>query len=788
MAYLKPDTPIRNVTDYIYPLTTMDQVMRPDTEEKLYKDGKVNLKAEDIQDFDDKIQEIVGGIGGVMHFIGPVEQIPPEPDTYKAGDVVTKDKKEYVKTTGSEWIELGDEGSFAVKGQIVNDDIAAEAAIETSKIDGLDDALATIPEAATEPPVDLAKAATVGVSDKYALEDHAHKMPTAEDVDAIPNTALSDELPKDLSAEAKAGESTDVARADHVHKLPTADDIQAVPTTRTINEKPLDNDISLTASDIGAVPNDWPTTESGKHLVVGENGKVTTVAASTPTDLLSYVSNYYNSKRTGKVYQTKLWKYSENPTPEGIKLLDNAGLVCEPSTDTQLGRDDYANGEHPLFDWMHVNYKRYDDGCAYPTALENSLEYKTSGEGIDVGSMMMSFYWNWKEESDHYLVTISDSPNTTYDLKPWPDCVRQDGTVMPWCIISSYFSGDGADGMQHSQPGLPLHNFISYNTVMTEYAKKGKGYFGAGSTRNTFQIVMNAIKYATKSSQTKFAGTTNYNWQYPAVVQRKETAKYITVTKAQADNIIIGSGVYVGYANALSGSSPNTDRGQATMRQYTPKICRVTDKKPNGDANVDVYVDTDPFQTANVVTGNVNSPVYISSMEWHSGETDKVLGKHDGSPVSNTDGKHPYRIQGVEYAVGAYFVASDTAMINQSDMSAKVYVAKRGVTRTNVDATIQSTYTEVGTIPANGDINDDWWIGDSVCDPVTGVYYPQTTNGSSAETGTGDRCYGGSTGANTGSREYLLCGDLGCTSRAGACDLSRWGALSNAYWLYAAAD
>ena len=83
------------------------------------------------------------------------------------------------------------------------------------------------------------------------------------------------------------------------------------------------------------------------------------------TPHIDTVKNYYNLQRTGKVYQTKIWKFATNPTSVGEKLLDNAGLEFVPSTDTTEGKDDYLNGNHPMFEWVHCNYKRNDDGTAY---------------------------------------------------------------------------------------------------------------------------------------------------------------------------------------------------------------------------------------------------------------------------------------------------------------------------------------------------------------------------------------------------------------------------------------
>ena len=95
------------------------------------------------------------------------------------------------------------------------------------------------------------------------------------------------------------------------------------------------------------------------------------------TPHIDTVKNYYNLQRTGKVYQTKIWKFATNPTSTGEKLLDNAGLEFVPSTDTTEGKDDYLNGNHSMFEWVHCNYKRNDDGTAYPIATEYDDNYTT---------------------------------------------------------------------------------------------------------------------------------------------------------------------------------------------------------------------------------------------------------------------------------------------------------------------------------------------------------------------------------------------------------------------------
>ena len=81
----------------------------------------------------------IAGLSGAVHFIGVKESLPTSGNN---GDICIVGNKEYVySTSDSQWHELGDETIYAVKGQIKDVDVAADAAIAQSKIAGLTDAL-----------------------------------------------------------------------------------------------------------------------------------------------------------------------------------------------------------------------------------------------------------------------------------------------------------------------------------------------------------------------------------------------------------------------------------------------------------------------------------------------------------------------------------------------------------------------------------------------------------------------------------------------------------------------
>lgn len=486
-----------------------------------------------------------------------------------------------------------------------------------------------------------------------------------------------------------------------------------------------------------------------------------------------FLEKFFSLQRTGKVYGVKVFKSTFNPTPICEKTRDNAGLICEPSTDTVENQDDYEN--IPLFKWYEVNYKRYDDGFAYPTAFIGDSNYKTDGDA-DIGAMQMTFYYAWLDVSDEYReLVISDTPHEELGLKPWEQAVRADGTIMPYFIQSRHTSVIGSDGLLHSQRGKVARN-QSYQNMITNYGKKGTGYTGAGSSRFTFAQIFNLIKYANKSSQDSMAGVTSWNIQYPASVQSADKHNYFPVTNAQANNLQVGLCVSVGYAD----TSGSLDRGASSVHAYADDV-KITAIETLDDSNKAVYLDCQPFDTLPVG----ERQIYITSMHAHSGDTDVVIGHHDGSPVSNSDGKHPCRIQGIEYLFGGAMIASDTVMVFKPDYSKDVYVAPRGTRHVTDENAIKSSYLLVGNIAASADgKGSDYWTGD--VEQKYGAWLPtnQVTNSGQ---GNKDMVYAG--GATTGgTREYYQGGYLGLGAGAGFCCLACWAGLGWAGWRYLSAD
>lgn len=513
------------------------------------------------------------------------------------------------------------------------------------------------------------------------------------------------------------------------------------------------------------------------------NKEMANVKSVTDTIDERILEAFFGSMRNGKVYQTEVYLTETNPTSDGVKTLANANMVCEPSTDTVEGRDDYEG--IGIFNWFNCNYVTDDYGRKIPTAIEGwGNGYKNDGS-VDVGVIAMTPYWSVIEKNGKQIWTLSDTPNDNYGLIPWETAKKEDGTYASYVIHSKYISGLGIDGLLRSFFNSKPFRNNCYNNMIDNYQKKGKACWGAGKERDMYVILYEVIKYATKNEQKIFKGTTSYSLQFSASIQRETKETYFPLTNSQASQIVVGSYVSVGYGSKNTDNTVNNDRGVGTIHQYADdvKVLRIEDIDENNKA---VYLDIEEgFTTTPVaLSDTLNAQIMLSTMHWWSGTTDKVIGKHDGSMGSNTDGKHPFRVMGIECSVGGYIVYSDSVMVFKEDYSKDVYIAPRGVKHVKDEATIKSTYKLIGNMPGNG--GTDWWIGDIGVDMETCSWFAKAV-GKSDSQGWGDRCYAGGK-STSGTHEDLGRGCLWAGSNGGSVCVNCGYGLGRTPWNFLGCD
>lgn len=485
------------------------------------------------------------------------------------------------------------------------------------------------------------------------------------------------------------------------------------------------------------------------------------------------LSNYFALRRNGKVFTTKIYKWETSTSPVGVKMNANENMVAEPSVGRTEGRDDYA--QYGLFHHFTCNFSVDENGFNHVDALEGQIGFTKYGK-VQVGEVTMSAWFGIEDTTEAVLYHYSDSQT---ELTPYPmkESINPDGTISPFMIHAKYAAGD-IDGVPYSSKGLApangcqatqARNPVSYTGMITYMHKLGGHYCGTTSWDLFYRQLMMIIKYATTHSQSIMAGCTSYSNQNQNLVEETGVMR-VVLTKAQAAGYVIGSYVSIGDV----GSNTNKDRYYSYMhnKAYSVKVTKIEDVD---DSNAAVYVDAPEAFDTTLTT-------WISTMPWRSGATDEVAGS-DGSPNSNTNGKDPYKIQGIETCIGAYEVLGNVVMdiVTGADgnPARDVYVCEDASTLSSNIATVRANYKKA--IAQVAYTAASWkYITEETTDPNLGIMIPTKVGGGST-TGFADGLY---TDAGTsGQREWLALGALYGGAGAGLWILYAGNGWSNTGWI-----
>lgn len=577
--------------------------------------------------------------------------------------------------------------------------------------------------------------------------------------------------PIDMSLYIKTNELADWAKQQNKPTY-TADEVGALPADTKIPTKvsDLENDSNYLSG------TDNTLSLSGKAAdakIVGDKlNKITEILNANEVNIENALSNYFALRRTGKVFTTKIYKYETSTSPIGVKMNANENMVAEPSVGRKEGRDDYA--QYGLFHHFTCNFSVDEDGFNHVDVLEGQTGFSKYGK-VQVGEVTMSAWFGIEDTEEAILYHYSDVQT---ELTPYPmkESVNPDGTISPFMIHAKYVAGD-IDGVPYSSKGLApanggqamqARNPVSYTGMIAYMHKLGKHYCGTTSWDLFYRQLMMIIKYATTHSQSIMAGCTSYNNQDRNLVEETGVMR-VVLTKAQATYYPIGSYVSIGDI----GANTSKDRYYEYIhnKAYSVKVVKTEDVD---ESNTAVYVDApEPFDTT--------LTTWISSMPWHSGATDEVAGS-DGSPNSNTSGKDPYKIQGIETCIGVYEVLGNVVMdiVTGADgnPARDVYVCEDASTLTSDITTVRANYKKA--IAQVVYTNASWqYITEETTDQNLGIMIP-TKVGGGTSTGFADGVY---TDSNTsGQREWLSLGNLYSGGVAGLWILGAYTGLAGTDW------
>lgn len=528
----------------------------------------------------------------------------------------------------------------------------------------------------------------------------------------------------------------------------------------------------------------WIEDKDNEEIIYDKQNKEKDKYSST------FFENMFALQRTGKIYTVKFPKWETSHISTGEKLDANAGLVCEPSTKTIKGQNDYAN--IPLFKTYDVNAYVDDEGIRHVTAIKGDKDFKDEGK-VDVFVLGMSYYEKVWSDDQYWYYSRTDSPRDGYTIAR--ECVNRDGSIQAFGLYAKYVAGN-IDGNLYSSKGLkparyygttPLpanttNTDTSYNGLVSLCHKRGSFYSGGMTCDYKYILTTFYLKYGTLNTQSIMGGCNNYSAQYEASIKSSTNNTYFPLTKAQADYFPVGASVSIGYKYGGS----NLDRYYSTVSIYADNV-KIIKKVALDDSNTALYLDTNtPFNTADTSSG----AVFCSTMHWRSGFSDDILGR-DGCPCDTkselTNGKFPIVIQGIECMVGGYETYGNAFMdIVDATGKREVYIQNDASQLTTDIATAKSTYKKSPYAIQPTSINSWNYITKIDFDLANGAFIQTNSGQSGSSTGSGfaDGLYVDN--ANSGQREFLGFGNLWSGSYAGLSYLSAYHGVGSASWYFLA--
>lgn len=486
-----------------------------------------------------------------------------------------------------------------------------------------------------------------------------------------------------------------------------------------------------------------------------------------------------NLHKDGKKYGVHFDNYDVTPSSNGTRLFDAVGMTAAPSTNAVRAVNDFDG--KGCFAYLEVNGS-VDENGDFQVQYIKDIDNEFSRTKYDTWCLYLTQYVYRKFDSNGEDTVISDTRHSAEWL-PEGGAIRPDGTIRPFVAIAKYMSGDNADGVASSISGVSPKNY-SFQSSLTKFRAKGTQYCAETSQDSERMTRLMEIAFATRHSQSVMAGC-NWWWTQATATVQENNAERIIISKSAAKEFVVGGTVSIGNANSLtSEGKANNDRGLSGLHAKANKV-KITKIEDYDSNNAAVYVDNggQKFSTAPTSVSGVTCETIISTMPWNTGGCDEVLGSC-GSPVSNTSGKEPYILFGVEMSSGFWEPKGNTVMKIENHVM-RPYICYDCTKMTTAGATTDDWIALGYAIPDN---KGSWKyiskLGYSADDPE--VRYPVEVAATSS-TGYADGLYTENLETTGDSqREVLGSGSLHLGSFGGRRNASLNIGLSYSYWHSAA--
>lgn len=481
-----------------------------------------------------------------------------------------------------------------------------------------------------------------------------------------------------------------------------------------------------------------------------------------------------------RIHGVKLPLFATSQSPIGELTDDSVGLVCEPSTEAEAKRDDFA---HLAQFWcVEVAAEKNTDGThtIYACEFIDPLDVVRAG-GPDDGKHLVwvlqknTYTREWDEGGYRYFKMQCDPAE---GWETWPQGTDRQKHVYPYMANPKYGAGLEDDGSIGCRTGLAPVNYSSHNNNVTLWRQRGSQYAGASGNLLKWQLAMIWLKYGVKGNSGTIEGHSSQNLQYAAAVSESGVQR-ILLTTAQASNFKVGYNVIVG----VPGSGDNKDPGLASMYSIrkNKRVTKIETVEVGEQSYGAVYIE-DGDNTFDTTAGTT----YISNMPYWSGWNDTVQG-NDGSRYDPTNGHDTGLIQKTEFMAGAYLILADELWqwgTNESgDFTFDVFVC-HDQTKVTTNGSISDDYTkqEDLTLTFPAETPDAWWyIEDTAIAADRGVLWPAKVS-TEAGSGTGVKDGFAVYPRTSGVRAGWCCCALYSWGTAGLAARDSGSGIGAAYW------
>lgn len=336
------------------------------------------------------------------------------------------------------------------------------------------------------------------------------------------------------------------------------------------------------------------------------------------------------------------------------RLWDSVGKTATPGTDTVATQSDF-DGYAPFNRRKCVgNWSAGADRAVFTVAAYyGDADYAEDGSmGNYVAVEVEPFYYI--EDGDIIGVSAQQFPG----WKIHPVCVDREGHVRSKTYIPCYPITLDENGDAVSLPGG--HNVYGAYKTLRDYAKS----YAEGTVSDYaiieptdvdhYEWLLETIEFATQNIQNAMKGATSLPYSAEHLIVAAPAENQIVLTKAQGQGYVIGQTIFV--CNAQWSTPSSTD---AYNLVTALDVCDSTGTPTtNGEYMRITYDGTDRSGAVTLGTSIVvSAPWYAGTCVGSVSGVGKVLG-HTGSPVSNTDGKHPMMYRWRENTYGNQFMTA----------------------------------------------------------------------------------------------------------------------------------